>query len=116
MPSPDGGLVPIVFALLWVHPCRASADRATLWTCGSPKGTQHDGPGSVCCLYIALGVGVDRRRACPHRRDVGSWCMAGAMMSRQSWEQWFCEVVCVCGNRGRRAHIGHPDGRGGLGG
>ena len=25
-----------------------------------------------------------------------------------------CEVVCV--NRGRRTHIGYPDGRGGLGG
>ena len=56
-PPPDGGLVPIVFALLWVHSCRVPVDRATLWTCGSPRGTQHDGPGSVCCLCIASRCG-----------------------------------------------------------
>ena len=55
-----------------------SSDGVALWTCESPKGTQHDGPGPVCCLCIALGVGVDRRRACPHRRDVGPWYTAGA--------------------------------------
>ena len=30
----------------------------------------------VCASH--LGVGVDRRRVCPHRRDVGPWCTAGA--------------------------------------
>ena len=30
----------------------------------------------VCWSSIAGGVGVDRRRACPHRRDVGPWCTA----------------------------------------
>ena len=44
---------PNVVALLWLHSCLVSSDRVTLWTCGSPKGTQHDGPGPVCCLRIA---------------------------------------------------------------
>ena len=50
--SPDGGLVPIVFALLWVHSCRVSFDRVSFWTCGSQKGTQHDDPGCVCVLFV----------------------------------------------------------------
>ena len=29
----------------------------------------------VCALPV--GVGVDRRRTCPHRRDVGPWCTVG---------------------------------------
>ena len=48
--SPDGGLVPNVIALLRLHSCLVSPDGFTLWTCGSPKDSQHDGPGSVCCL------------------------------------------------------------------
>ena len=50
--SPDGGLVPIVFALLSVHSCRVSFGRATLWTCGSLKGTQRDC--EVVCVAIAV--------------------------------------------------------------
>ena len=104
-------------ALLWLHSCLVLYDGVTLWTCGSPKGTQHDDNGSVCCLCIALGVGVDRRRACPHRRDVGSWCIAGVNDVATVLEQWFCEVVCVCV---AIAVVGPtlvtPDGRGGLGG
>ena len=57
MSSSDGGLVPIVFALLCVHPCRVSLDRATVWTCGSLKGTQRDCVGCVCCLLIASWCG-----------------------------------------------------------
>ena len=34
--------------------------------------------GLVLCVVCAspIGVGVDRRRACPHRRDVGPWWTA----------------------------------------
>ena len=48
--SPDGGLVPITFALLWVHSCRVSFDRASLWTGGLLKGTQRDCFGCVCVV------------------------------------------------------------------
>ena len=48
--SPGGGLGPNVIALLWMHSCLVSPDGVTLWTCGSPKDSQHDGLGSVCCL------------------------------------------------------------------
>ena len=34
---------------------------------------------ALCVLCASpLGVGVDRRRACSHRRDVRPWCTAGA--------------------------------------
>ena len=32
-----------------------------------------------------------------------------------SWAHWFSEVVCVCGNRGRRTHNGYPRGSGRAG-
>ena len=48
---------PHVFALLWFHPCWVSFDRVTWWTCGSPKGTQRDCFGCVCCLCIASRCG-----------------------------------------------------------
>ena len=41
------------------------------------------GPHSTMALALCVvcasprGVTVDRRRACPHRRDVGAWCTAG---------------------------------------
>ena len=87
-----------------------------MWTCGSPKGAQHDGPGFVCAVCASpRGVGVDRRRACPHRRDVGAWCTADANgVATFVWAQWFCEVVC--GNRNRRVHNGYPRGSGRHGG
>ena len=105
-----------VFALLWVHSCLVSPDGVTLWTCGSPKGTQHDGPGSVWCLCIALGVGVDRRRACPHRRDVRPWCTAGAngvatVLGTMVLRGCVCVAVAVAGPT-----MVTPDDRGGLGG
>ena len=39
----------------------------------------HSTMALVLCVVCAspLGVGVDRRRICPHRRDVGPWCTAG---------------------------------------
>ena len=39
----------------------------------------------VCCLSIAGGVDVDRRRACPHSRDVGAWYTARC--------QWCCDPL-----------------------
>ena len=81
--------------------------------------TQHDGPDCVCvcvCVVCASprGVGVDRRRACPHRRDAGALAH-----SRCQW--WCdplgnngpCELVCV--NRGRPTHNGYPRGPGRVG-
>ena len=68
------------------------------------------------CVVCASprGVGVDRRRACPHRFDVGALVHS----SCQWWcdplgDNGSCEVVCV--NRGRRTHIGYPKWSGGLG-
>ena len=66
----------------------------------------------VCAL--PLGVGVDRRRACPHRRDVGPWCTAGANGVATVLGTMVVRG-CVCGNRGRRTHNGYPEDRGGLG-
>ena len=105
-----------MFALLWLHSCLVLYDGATLWTCGSPKGTQHDGRGSVCCLCIALGLGVDRRLACPHRRDVGPWCIAGAngvatVLGTMVLRGCVCVAIAVVGPT-----LVTPDGRGGLGG
>ena len=113
--SPCGGLVPIVFALLWLHSCLVLYDGATLWTCGSPKGTQHDGPGSMCVACASpRGVGVDRRRACPHRRDVGSWCIAGVndvatALVTMVLRGCVCVAIAVTGPT-----LVTPDGRGGL--
>ena len=104
-------------APLWLHPCLVLYGSVTLWTCGSPNGTQHDGPGSVCCLCIALGV---VQTGVGHVHTVamsGPGVLQGSMMSRQSWEQWFCEVVCVCVAIAVVGPTsGTPDGRGGLGG
>ena len=81
-------------------PCLVSPDGVTLWTCGSPKGTQHDDPGSVCCLCIASRCGCrpasgmstqSRCRALVHSQVP--------MVSRPAWAQWFCEVVCVWQSR-----------------
>ena len=110
-----------VFALLWLHSCLVSFDCVSLWTCGSQKGTQHDDPWlCVCvCVVCALprGVDVDRGRACPHRRDVGAWYTARCQWCRDrlghNGPASLC--VCVCGNRGRRAHNGYPSGSGEVG-
>ena len=104
-----------MFALLWLQSCLVSFDGVTLWKCGSPKGTQHDGSGSVCCLCIALGVGVDRRRACQHRRDVGPWYTAGAnggatLLGTMAPVRLCVSIAVV------QPTLVTPDGRGGLGG
>ena len=46
-----------VFALMWLHSCLVPPDGVTLWTCGSPKGTHHDGFSCVCCLRKASPFG-----------------------------------------------------------
>ena len=88
-----------VFALLWLHSSLVSSDGVTLWTCGSPKGTQHDGPASVCCLCIASrcwcrpvsGMSTPSRcRALVHSRC--QWCrdrLAHICSAR------LCVCVCV---------------------
>ena len=65
LPSPSFGLVvglvcprhmvdwPQCVCVVVAAPCLVSPDGVTLWTCGSPKGTQLDGHGSVCWLCIA---------------------------------------------------------------
>ena len=106
-----------VLAICWPGPqcvCAAVAaflpvfaDGVTLWTCGSLKGTQHDGFGCVCCLCIASRCGCKPASGMSTpSRFVGlvhircQWCRD------PRWAQWFREVAC--GNRGRRAHIGYP--------
>ena len=106
---------PHVFALLWFHPSWVSFDRVTLWTCGSPKGTQRDCSGCVCVVFthrLAVWVSVDVGHAhtvamcgCGVRPDVSGVA--------PSWAQWLCEVVV--GNRGRRATMVTPTGREGVG-
>ena len=95
--------------------CLVSFDRATLWTCGSLKGTQRDCFGCVCVVCTSpRGVGVDRRRACPHRRDVELRCT-----TRCQWycapplAQWLCEFAI--GDRSGRTTMVTPADRGGLG-
>ena len=101
--SRDDGMVPNVLALLWLHPCRASFDRVTLWTCGSLKGTQRDYLGCVVVGVCASPrvVGVDRRRACTHRRDVGPWYTARCQWCRDllghNGSARLCVAIAVVG-------------------
>ena len=108
---------PNVFALLWLHSCLVLYDGVTLWTCGSPKGTQHDDPGSVCCLCIASRCGCrpasgmstpSRCRALVHSRC--QWC-------RDRLGHIGSARLCVCVSI---AVVGPtmvtPEDRGGLGG
>ena len=61
-------------------------------------------------------MGVDRRLACPHRRDVGPWCIAGVNdVATVLGTMVLRGCVCVCGNRGRRTHNGYPRGSGRVG-
>ena len=111
--SPHSGLVPMCLRCC-LHSCLVSFDRVSLWTCGSPKGTQHDDLGCVCCLCLASRCGCrpasgvstpSRCRALVHSQTP--------MVLRPFWAQWLCEVVC--GNRGRRGHNGDPSGSGSFG-
>jgi len=76
----------------------------------------HSKMALALCVVCAspLGVGVDRRRLCPHRRDVGPWWTAGAN-GVATVVGTIVRRCCVCGNRGRRAHNDYPEGWGGLG-
>ena len=105
---------PNVFALLWLHSCLVSP---IALLCGhAVRRRAHSTMALALCVVCASrrGVGVDRRRACPRRRDVGPLAH-----SRCQW--WCdplgnngpCEVVCV--NRGRRTHIGYPRWSGRVG-
>ena len=68
------------------------------------------------CFVCAspLGVGVDRRRACPHLRDVWPWCTAGVNGVATVLGTMVVRGF-VCGNRGRRTHNGYPRGSGRAG-
>ena len=113
--SPDGGLGPMCLRCCGYIPAWFRPMVLLLWACGSPRDTQHVGLGSVCCLCIASRcVCVDRRRLCPHRRDVGPWYTAGVNGVATVLGTLVLRG-CVRGNRGRRAHNGHPSGSGRLG-
>ena len=95
---------PNVFALLCLQPCLVSSDGVTLWTCGSPKGTQHDGPGSVCLLRMVsrCGCSLASGMSTPSRcRGLGAQQVS--MVVRPSWEQWFLRG-CVCQSRSSNPH------------
>ena len=95
---------PNVFALLWLHPCLVSPDGVTVWTCGSPKGTQHDDPGSVCCLCIASRCGCRPASGMSTpSRCRGPGTQQVSMVVRPSWEQWFLRG-CVCQSRSSDPH------------
>ena len=108
---------PIVLALLWVHSCRVSFDRASLWTCGLLKGTQRDCFDCVCVLFVhrlavwvSVGVG--------HVHTVAMWEFGAqhlSMVSRPSLGHngpaRLCVAIAVVGPT-----LVTPDGRGGLGG
>ena len=102
---------------LWIavgNSCRVSFDRATLWTCGSLKGTQRDCVGCVCvcvcvCVLFARGLAVWVPTNVGHAHAV-AMSSSGAQPyvsgTAPSCGQWLCEVVI--GVRGRRGHNGHP--------
>ena len=71
---------------------------------------------TVCCLFIASRCGCRPASgmSTPSRCRVLVHSQM-SMVSRPSWAQWSCESVCVCGNRGRRAHNGYPSGSGEVG-
>ena len=105
---------PNVFALLWAHSCMVSPGGVTLWACGSPMGTQHDGRGSVCCLCIADCVGVDRHRHAHTVAMSGPVAQQVSMVSRPSGHNGparLCVSIAVA-----QPTLVTPDGRGGLGG
>ena len=105
---------PNVFALLWLHPAWFRPMVLLCGHAGRQKGTQHDGPGSVCCLCIASrcecrpasGMSTPSRcRALVHSRCQW-WCDLPG-------DNGPCEIVCV--DRGRRTHIGYPRWSGRVG-
>ena len=115
--SPYGGLVPMRLRCCGCIPawCRPMA-----LSCGHVgRRRAHSTMAMALCVVCAFpfGVGVDQRRACPHTVAMsGPGAQQGSMVSRPSRAQWFCDVVCVCGNRGRRTHNGYPRKPGRVGG
>ena len=52
---------------------------------------------ALCVVCASLRcVGVDRRRACPHRRDVGPWYTAGANGGATLLVTMVPARLCVC--------------------
>ena len=106
--------VPSVFALLRLHPAWF---RPMASLCGHVgRRRAHSTMALALCVVCASprGVCVDRRRACPHRRDVGVLVHSRCQWCRDRIGHNGFARLCVCGNRGRRAHNGYPEDRGGL--
>ena len=89
--------------------------------CWFGKGTHPDSDEAAVMgvllphLVLPRGVGVDRRRACPHRRDVGPWYTAGSngglTLLGTMVPARLCVSIAVV-----QPTLVTPDGRGGLGG
>ena len=70
----------------------------------------------VCVVCSSpRGVGVARRRACPHRRDVGALVHSACQWWGDPLGHNGLARLCVFGNRGRRTHNGYPIGQGRVG-
>ena len=113
--SPYGGLAPMCLRCcgcipVWFRPIAL--------LCGHVGNRRaHSTMALALCVVCTSprGVGVYRRRACPHRRDDGA-----LVHSRCQW--WWCDPLgnngpceVVCGNRGRPTHIGYPRWSGRVG-
>ena len=100
--------------MVWLHPAWC---RPMVLLCGHVgRRRAHSTMALALCVVCAspLGVGVDRRRACPHRRDVGPWYTAGANGGATLLGAMVPARLCVS-----TAVVGPtmvtPEGRGGLG-
>ena len=113
--SPDRGLSPMCLRCCGYIPVEF---RSMALRCGHAGHRRaHNTMTVALCVVCASprGVCVHRRRACPHRNDVGPWCTAGANCVATALGTMVLRgCVCVCGNRGRRTHNGYPEDRGGL--
>ena len=112
--SPDGGLGPMCLRCCGCIPAWFRPIAFPYGHVGRRRA--HSTMVMALCVVCASprGVGVDRRRACPHRRDVGP-----LVHSRCQWwcdplgNNGSCEVVCV--NRCRPTHTGYPRRSGRVG-
>ena len=115
--SPYGGLVPM---RLRCCGCIPAGLHPIALLCGHVgRRRAHSTMALALCVGCASppGVGVDRRRVYPHRRDVGPWCTAGVNgVVTVLGTMVLRGCVCVCVTI---AVVGPtmvtPDDRGGLG-
>ena len=104
-----------MFALQWVHSCLVLSDGyfVDMWVAEG-----HTARWPWLCVLFVRRPSVWVQTGVGHAHTVamsGPGAQQVSMVSRPSWAQWFCEVVCVA-----IAVVGPtlvtPDGRGGLGG